>query len=77
MLNHMASQSLEEVVVVGPWYQRSKVVQSSKVISNLKDERLFLHSKCQGQAAGVQVVQSSGVLGAAKWLKLEEVRCRW
>jgi TonB-linked SusC/RagA family outer membrane protein len=68
------SQNLEEVVVVGYGTQkRSKVVQSSKVISNSAMENLTVLSPqqmLQGQAAGVQVVQSSGVLGAATVVKI-------
>jgi len=69
-----SSQSLEEVVVVGYGTQRrSKVVQSSKVVGNSAMENLTVLSPqqmLQGQAAGVQVVQSSGVLGAATVVKI-------
>ena len=69
-----SSQTLEEVVVVGYGTQkRSKVVQSSKVVSGVAMENLTVLSPqqmLQGQAAGVQVVQSSGVLGAATVVKI-------
>ncbi|RTY98584.1 SusC/RagA family TonB-linked outer membrane protein [Flavobacterium sp. RSP49] len=69
-----SSESLEEVVVVGYGTQRrSKVVQASKVVGNSAMENLTVLSPqqmLQGQAAGVQVVQSSGVLGAATVVKI-------
>jgi TonB-linked SusC/RagA family outer membrane protein len=69
-----ASQSLEEVVVVGYGTQkRSKVVQSSKVVGSTAMENLTVLSPqqmLQGQAAGVQVVQSSGLLGGATVVKI-------
>jgi TonB-linked SusC/RagA family outer membrane protein len=69
-----SSQTLEEVVVVGYGTQRrSKVVQSSKVVGNGALDNLTVLSPqqmLQGQAAGVQVVQSSGVLGAATVVKI-------
>jgi hypothetical protein len=67
------SQALEEVVVVGYGTQKkAKVVQSSKVVSNSAMENLTVLSPqqmLQGQAAGVQVVQSSGLLGGATVVK--------
>ncbi|MFV8359373.1 SusC/RagA family TonB-linked outer membrane protein [Flavobacterium sp. LS1P3] len=69
-----SSQTLEEVVVVGYGTQkRGKVVQSSKVVGNGALDNLTVLSPqqmLQGQAAGVQVVQSSGVLGAATVVKI-------
>jgi TonB-linked SusC/RagA family outer membrane protein len=66
--------TLDEVVVVGYGSQkRSKVIQSSKIVSNAAMENLTVLSPqqmLQGQAAGVQVVQSSGVLGAATVVKI-------
>lgn len=68
------SQNLEEVVVVGYGTQkRKKVVQSSKVVGSAAMENLTVLSPqqmLQGQAAGVQVVQSSGVLGGATVVKI-------
>ncbi|SHG36851.1 TonB-linked outer membrane protein, SusC/RagA family [Flavobacterium segetis] len=69
-----SSQSLEEVVIIGYGTQkRAKVIQASKVIDNSAMENLTVLSPqqmLQGQAAGVQVVQSSGVLGAATVVKI-------
>jgi TonB-linked SusC/RagA family outer membrane protein len=69
-----SSQTLEEVVVVGYGTQkRSKVIQSSKIVGNAAMENLTVLSPqqmLQGQVAGVQVVQSSGVLGAATVVKI-------
>jgi TonB-linked SusC/RagA family outer membrane protein len=69
-----SSQALEEVVVVGYGTQkREKVVQSSKVVGSAAMENLTVLSPqqmLQGQAAGVQVVQSSGVLGGATVVKI-------
>jgi hypothetical protein len=52
--------------------KKAKVVQSSKVVSNSAMENLTVLSPqqmLQGQAAGVQVVQSSGLLGGATVVK--------
>jgi TonB-linked SusC/RagA family outer membrane protein len=69
-----SSQTLEEVVVVGYGTQtRAKVVQSSKVVGSAAMENLTVLSPqqmLQGQAAGVQVVQSSGLLGGATVVKI-------
>jgi hypothetical protein len=53
--------------------KKAKVVQSSKVVSNSAMENLTVLSPqqmLQGQAAGVQVVQSSGLLGGATVVKI-------
>ena len=68
------AKALTEVVVVGYGVQkRKKVTQSQKVIDNASMENLSVLSPqqmLQGQAAGVQVVQSSGVLGGATVVKI-------
>ncbi|MFV8354138.1 SusC/RagA family TonB-linked outer membrane protein [Flavobacterium sp. XS1P32] len=68
------AKALTEVVVVGYGVQkRKKVTQSQKVIENASMDNLTVLSPqqmLQGQAAGVQVVQSSGVLGAATVVKI-------
>lgn len=68
------SKQLSEVVVVAYGTQkRGKVVQSNKVVSNEAMDNLTVLSPqqmLQGQAAGVQVVQSSGVLGGATVVKI-------
>jgi TonB-dependent starch-binding outer membrane protein SusC len=68
------SKQLSEVVVVAYGTQkRGKVVQANKVISSEAMENLTVLSPqqmLQGQAAGVQVVQSSGVLGGATVVKI-------
>ena len=66
--------TLDEVVVVGyGTLQKKKLVQSTKIVANESIENIVALSPqelLQGQAAGVQVVNSSGVLGAASAVRI-------
>ena len=68
------AKALTEVVVIGYGVQkRKKVTQSQKVVDNASLDNLTVLSPqqmLQGQAAGVQVIQSSGVLGGATVIKV-------
>ena len=68
------AKALTEVVVVGYGVQkRKKLTQAQKVVDNAAMDNLTVLSPqqmLQGQVAGVQVVQSSGVLGGATVVKI-------
>lgn len=72
-----SSQNLEEVVVVGYGTQKKKDVTSS--ISRVKGDDLAnlstasFDSQLAGRASGVQVIQPSGVLGAAPVFRVRGV----
>ena len=72
-----ANNVLEEVVVIAYGQQsRKKLVQSVSIISNenIKDiPAVSPQELLQGQASGVQVVNSSGILGAAPVIKIRGV----
>lgn len=71
------AQTLEEVVVIAYGQQnRQKLVQSVSTVDNesIKDiPALSPQELLQGQASGVQVVNSSGILGAAPVIKIRGV----
>ena len=67
------AQILEEVVIGYGKVAKKKLVQAAKVVGPEALENLTVLSPqqmLQGQVAGVQVVQSSGVLGAATVVKI-------
>jgi TonB-linked SusC/RagA family outer membrane protein len=69
-----SDNALEEVVVVGyGTLQKKKLIQAAKVVGNAAIDDIVAFSPqelLQGQAAGVQVVNSSGVLGAAASVRI-------
>ncbi|MDT7828178.1 TonB-dependent receptor [Pricia sp. S334] len=71
------TQALEEVVVIAYGQQsREKLVQSVSTVSNenIRDiPAVSPQELLQGQASGVQVVNSSGILGAAPVIKIRGV----
>ena len=71
------AQALEEVVVIGYGKQtKQKLVQSVSTVSSeqIKDVPAVAPQELlQGQASGVQVVNSSGILGAAPVIKIRGV----
>ena len=71
------AQALEEVVVIGYGKQtKQKLVQSVATVSSeqIKDVPAVAPQELlQGQASGVQVVNSSGILGAAPVIKIRGV----
>jgi len=71
------TEELEEVVVIAYGQQtRQKLVQSVSTISNENINEIPAVSPqelLQGQASGVQVVNSSGILGAAPVIKIRGV----
>jgi TonB-linked SusC/RagA family outer membrane protein len=66
--------NLSEVVVVGYGTQsKTKLIQSNKIVSAAAIEDVVALSPqelLQGQAAGVQVINSSGILGSATQVKI-------
>ena len=71
------AEALEEVVVIGYGQQsRKKLVQSVSTVGNesIRDIPVVSPQELlQGQASGVQVVNSSGILGAAPVIKIRGV----
>jgi TonB-dependent starch-binding outer membrane protein SusC len=72
-----ATQQLVEVVVVGYAKQdKRKMIQSVSVVNADKIKDVYVSSVqdiLQGQASGVQVVNSSGILGSASIVKIRGV----
>ncbi|THD69984.1 TonB-dependent receptor [Robertkochia marina] len=71
------AQALEEVVVIGYGKQtKEKLVQSVAIVGSEQIEDIPAvapQELLQGQASGVQVVNSSGILGAAPVIKIRGV----